>query len=63
VIVGSGFGYVLGGVFGRTAASTADRTEAALRDVSADTLIAGGFGALVAAPWALPAAGRCSSSR
>jgi uncharacterized protein YacL len=45
VIVGSGIGYVVGGVFGRTAASTADRTEAALRDVSADTLIAGGFGA------------------
>jgi uncharacterized protein YacL len=46
VIVGSGIGYVLGGVLGRTAASTADRTEAALRDVRADTLIAGGFGAL-----------------
>jgi len=45
VIVGSGIGYVVGGIFGRTAASTADRTEAALRDVSADTLIAGGFGA------------------
>ena len=46
VIVGSGVGYVVGGVFGRTAATTADRTEAALRDVSADTLIAGGFGAV-----------------
>jgi uncharacterized protein YacL len=46
IIVGSGIGYVVGGVFGRTAASTADRTEAALRDVSADTLIAGGFGAV-----------------
>jgi uncharacterized protein YacL len=45
VILGSGIGYVVGGIFGRTAASTADRTEAALRDVSADTLIAGGFGA------------------
>jgi uncharacterized protein YacL len=44
VILGSGIGYVVGGIFGRTAASTADRTEAALRDVSADTLIAGGFG-------------------
>lgn len=49
IIVGSGIGYVVGGVFGRTAASTADRTEAALRDVSADTLIAGGCGALAGA--------------
>jgi uncharacterized protein YacL len=49
VILGSGIGYVLGGIFGRTAASTADRTEAALRDVSADTLIAGGFGAFAGA--------------
>jgi uncharacterized protein YacL len=58
VIVGSGIGYVLGGVFGRTAASTADRTEVALRDVSADTLIAGGFGgfagALVGAAFGWP---------
>jgi uncharacterized protein YacL len=45
IIVGSGVGYVVGGIFGRSAAETADRTEAALRDVSADTLIAGGFGA------------------
>ncbi len=49
VIVGSGIGYVAGGIFARTAASTADRTEAALREVSADTLIAGGFGALAGA--------------
>jgi uncharacterized protein YacL len=49
VIVGSGVGYVVGGVFGRSAASTADRTEAALREVSADTLIAGGFGAFAGA--------------
>jgi uncharacterized protein YacL len=49
IIVGSGIGYVVGGVFGRTAASTADRTEAALRHISADTLIAGGFGALAGA--------------
>jgi uncharacterized protein YacL len=46
VIIGSGFGYVVGGVFGRSAASTAHRTEAALRNVSADTLIAGGCGAV-----------------
>jgi uncharacterized protein YacL len=49
VIVGSGIGYVAGGILGRSAASTADRTEAALRDVSADTLIAGGFGAFAGA--------------
>jgi uncharacterized protein YacL len=49
IIVGSGIGYVVGGILGRSAASTADRTEAALRDVSADTLIAGGFGGLAGA--------------
>jgi uncharacterized protein YacL len=49
LIVGSGIGYVAGGIFGRSAASAADRTESALRDVSADTLIAGGFGAIVGA--------------
>jgi uncharacterized protein YacL len=49
VIVGSGVGYVLGGILGRTAASTADRTEAVLREVTADTLLAGSFGALVGA--------------
>jgi uncharacterized protein YacL len=49
VIIGSGIGYVVGGVFGRTAALTADRTEAALREVSADTLIAGGFGCFAGA--------------
>jgi uncharacterized protein YacL len=52
VIVGSGVGYVVGGILGRSAASTADRTEAALRDVSADTLIAGGFGAAAGAIFA-----------
>jgi uncharacterized protein YacL len=49
VIVGACVGYVLGGVIGRMAASTADLTEAALRDVSADTLIAGLFGAFAGA--------------
>ena len=44
IIVGSGLGYVVGGIFGRTLATTADRTEAALRDVSADTLLAGALG-------------------
>ena len=37
-------GYVVGGIFGRTVAATADRTEAALREVSADTLVAGAIG-------------------
>jgi uncharacterized protein YacL len=49
VIVGSGVGYVIGGILGRTAAGAADRTEAVLREVSADTLLAGSFGGLVAA--------------
>jgi uncharacterized protein YacL len=44
IIVGSGLGYVVGGVFGRSVASTADKTEVALREVSADTLLAGGLG-------------------
>src|SRR5437764_5119070 len=44
IIVGSGIGYVVGGVLGRTLATTADRTEAALREVSADTLVAGAIG-------------------
>ena len=44
IIVGSGLGYVVGGVFGRTLATTADRTEAALREVSAETLLAGALG-------------------
>jgi uncharacterized protein YacL len=44
IIVGSGLGYVVGGIFGRTIAASADRTEAALREVSADTLVAGALG-------------------
>jgi uncharacterized protein YacL len=44
VIVGSGIGYVVGGVFGRSVATAADRTEAALREVSADTIVAGAIG-------------------
>ena len=44
IIVGSGIGYVVGGIFGRTIASTADATDAALREVSADTLVAGSIG-------------------
>ncbi len=44
IIVGSGLGYVVGGVLGRTVAATADRTEVVLREVSADTLVAGALG-------------------
>jgi uncharacterized protein YacL len=44
IIVGSGIGFVVGGILGRTVAASADRTEAALREVSADTLIAGAMG-------------------
>jgi uncharacterized protein YacL len=44
IIVGSGIGYVVGGILGRTVAASADRTEAALREVSADTLLAGALG-------------------
>lgn len=46
VIVGCGVGYVVGGMLGRSAAAVVDRTEVALRSVSADSLVAGGFGAL-----------------
>jgi uncharacterized protein YacL len=44
VIVGSGLGYVLGGVLGRRAVHAVDRTEAALREITVDTLIAGSAG-------------------
>jgi uncharacterized protein YacL len=44
IIVGSGVGYVVGGILGRTIATTADKTEVALREVSADTLVAGALG-------------------
>ncbi len=47
VVVGSGVGYVVGGVLGRSAVSAADRTTAALREVPADTLFAGVIGAVV----------------
>ncbi|HWC35247.1 MAG TPA: TRAM domain-containing protein [Mycobacteriales bacterium] len=53
VIVGSGVGYVVGGILGRTASTAADRTEAVLREISADTLLAGSFGGLVAGVMAL----------
>ena len=44
VIVGSGIGYVLGGIFGRTTVSAVDRAETRLRDVSAEALVAGAIG-------------------
>ncbi len=47
VIVGSGLGYVIGGVVGRTAIGAVARTEVALREVSAEQLVAGAFGGVV----------------
>ncbi|HET7408249.1 MAG TPA: PIN domain-containing protein [Mycobacteriales bacterium] len=47
VIVGSGIGYVVGGMLGRSALQAADRTEAALHEVPADTLVAGAIGTVV----------------
>ncbi|MCW2613964.1 MAG: PilT protein domain protein [Frankiales bacterium] len=44
LVLGSGFGYVLGGVLGRKTASTAETARTRLRDVSADTLVAGALG-------------------
>ena len=38
-IVGCGVGYVLGGVVARTTVTVVDRTEAALRSVSAESLV------------------------
>lgn len=45
ILVGTGVGYVLGGVLGRTTLITVERTASSLRDVSAETLVAGGVGA------------------
>jgi uncharacterized protein YacL len=47
VIVGSGIGYVIGGVLGRTTITAVDRTEAALSDVSAEQLVAGSIGGVI----------------
>ncbi|MHB8449051.1 MAG: PIN domain-containing protein [Mycobacteriales bacterium] len=47
VIVGSGVGFVLGGVLGRTTVTAVDATEAALRDVSADSLVASAAGTVI----------------
>lgn len=48
VIIGSGLGYVIGGVLGRTTLSVVDRTEQTLRSVSAEEIVGGVFGAIVA---------------
>ena len=45
VLLGSGVGYVLGGVLGRTTLTTVESTTSSLRDVSAESLVAGGAGA------------------
>ena len=44
VIVGAGLGYVLGGVLGRTTVTTVDKVEVGLREVSADSIVAGAIG-------------------
>jgi uncharacterized protein YacL len=44
IVIGSAIGFVVGGIFGRTIAATADKAEVALREVSADTLLAGALG-------------------
>ncbi len=44
LVLGSGLGYVLGGVLGRRTAVTAEVARTRLRDVSADTLVAGALG-------------------
>lgn len=58
VILGSGLGYVLGGVLGRTTVTTVDRVELGLRETSAESLVAGAIGlvlgVLVAAGVSLP---------
>jgi len=46
LVLGSGLGYVLGGVLGRRAGQTAEVARTTLRDVSAETLVAGAFGLL-----------------
>lgn len=46
-VLGSAVGYVLGGILGRTTLTAVDRTERALRDVSAEQIVAGVFGAVV----------------
>jgi uncharacterized protein YacL len=47
VVLGSGIGYVLGGVLGRTTARSAETARVRLRNVSADTIVAGALGMVV----------------
>ncbi|MDQ6649923.1 MAG: PIN domain nuclease [Actinomycetota bacterium] len=58
VVVGSGFGYVLGGVVGRSTVAAADQAESSLREVSAESVVAGAiglmFGVLLGAAVAWP---------
>jgi uncharacterized protein YacL len=44
LVLGSGLGYVLGGMLGRKAGATAEVARTSLRDVSAETLVAGSLG-------------------
>jgi len=44
LVLGSGLGYVLGGVLGRRTAAVAEGTRSRLRDVSAESLVAGALG-------------------
>ncbi len=47
VVVGTGSGYVLGGALGRRTVDAVSRTEHALRDHSAEQVVAAGFGSIV----------------
>ncbi|HTY73298.1 MAG TPA: TRAM domain-containing protein [Actinomycetes bacterium] len=47
VIIGSGLGYALGGVLGRSTVHAMSRTEQVLRGVPAEQIVAGFFGALL----------------
>jgi uncharacterized protein YacL len=44
IVVGSGLGYVIGGMLGRTTVTTVDRVEVGLREVSAESLVARAIG-------------------
>jgi uncharacterized protein YacL len=44
ILLGSAVGYVIGGVLGRTTVTTVDRTEAGLREISVESLVAGVIG-------------------
>jgi uncharacterized protein YacL len=46
LIVGSGLGYVLGGVLGRTTATSAERMRTSLHSTSAEELVAGALGTI-----------------